>query len=161
MTEPNPELPLMGWREWIELPEVVAEPIKAKIDTGARSSALHAESIEVFEREGERWVSFEVLPRQKSGDARAQITLPVHDIRMVRSSSGQAVERVVIRTTMRVGGEEWEFDLTLSDREQMGFRMLVGREAIRKRFVVDPGNSFLWGQPESYIQGEDEDDELQ
>jgi hypothetical protein len=148
MSDDLENLPCLGWREWVDLPTISGEPIKAKIDTGARSSALHAEEIERFERDGQQWVRFVFLPRQRSDVGRATAEVPLHDVRDVRSSSGEVQTRYVVRVPMQVGEQSWEVDLTLSDREQMGFRMLVGREAIRARFVVDPGRSYLWGEPE-------------
>ena len=117
--------PIIGWREWIELPGLLPLPVKAKIDTGARTSAIHCFRIRRFSDGGAPHVAFAIL-----------------DERIVRSSNGEAETRVVIGTTARLGALEWPIELTLADRDMMGFRMLLGREAIRRRFLIDPGRSF-------------------
>lgn len=133
----------IGWREWISLPELGIDRIKAKIDTGARSSALHAVRIEEFERDGAAMVRFEVHPRQRDASETIVCEHPVHDRRSVRSSVGHEQNRVVIRPVVEVMGQTFEIDLTLTNRDAMGFRMLLGREATRGRFLIDPGSSFL------------------
>ncbi len=131
----------------MSLPGLDVEWIKAKSDTGARSSSLHAFDLETFERDGQRWVRFEIHPWQRSiNDARV-VEVPMADERAVKSSSGRAQLRPVIRTVLRINGIETEIDLTLTRRDEMGFRMLLGREALRGRFVVDPGRSYLTGRP--------------
>ncbi|TXD35569.1 ATP-dependent zinc protease [Lujinxingia vulgaris] len=140
---PKRARPIIGWREWVGLPELGLGRIKAKIDTGARTSALHAENIELFERDGEPWVRFEVRPHQRSARDGAVAEYPLHDRRVVRSSSGHEEFRVVIRPVVEVLGQRYAIDLTLTDRKAMGFRMLLGRHAVRGRFLVDPAASFL------------------
>lgn len=136
-----------GWREWVSLPELDVPWIKAKLDTGARSSSLHAYDLTVVEREGCRWASFAVHPWQRSARDERVVELPVVDERLVRSSSGHGQVRVVVRTTIRLVGLDLAADLTLTSRDEMGFRMLVGREALRGRVLVDPGRSYLGGRP--------------
>ncbi|TXD32051.1 ATP-dependent zinc protease [Lujinxingia vulgaris] len=148
MTEkksPKAARPIIGWREWVGLPELGLGRIKAKIDTGARTSALHAENIELFERDGEPWVRFEVRPHQRSARDGAVAEYPLSDRRVVRSSSGHEEFRVVIRPVVEVLGQRFPIDLTLTNRKDMGFRMLLGRHAVRGRFLVDPAASFLGG----------------
>lgn len=135
--------PTIGWREWISLPDLGMERIKAKVDTGARSSSLHAFDIQVLHGRGRSRVRFQLS--SPPGDPRPSIPceVPLHDERLVRSSDGRAELRPVIRTRIEALGESWDIDLTLTSRDLMGFPMLLGREAIRRRFVVDPGRSFL------------------
>jgi len=143
MRPPKPPLPTIGWREWVSLPDLGIEQIKPKIDTGARSSSLHAHQIELFQRKGCQWVRFEVQPVQRRKEPRIVCEAPVLEQRHVKSSSGHTSLRVVIRATVELGGQNWELDLTLASRDQMGFRMLLGREAVRGRFLVDPAKSYL------------------
>lgn len=136
---------VIGWREWIALPELGIAAIKPKIDTGARSSSLHAFNMETFERGGATWVRFDVHPLQRNAAA-VRAEARVLEFRHVRSSSGHQSLRPVIRTDMALGGRQWAVELTLAARDEMGFRMLLGREAVRGRFVVDPARSFLLGK---------------
>lgn len=134
---------VVGWREWIRLPELEVDWIKAKVDTGARTSALHAENIRYVRRAGKRWVRFTIHPRQRSKVLAVEALAPVLEERVVRSSSGEQESRPVIRTEIDVRGEVWPIELTLTRRDVMGFRMLLGREAIRGRALVDSGRSYL------------------
>ncbi|PEN14968.1 ATP-dependent zinc protease [Longibacter salinarum] len=145
--KPNPNLPIIGWREWLALPDLNISWIKAKVDTGARSSALHAFNIERFQENGIERVRFEIHPVQRSKERSVIAEASVHDVRSVRSSSGQKQERVVILTPVRVLGHTWDIELTLARRDKMGFRMLLGRQAIRRRMLVDPGASYAGGKP--------------
>ena len=140
-------LPIIGWREWIVLPDLGIKFVKAKIDTGARSSCLHAFNIEIFHQQQTKWVRFDVHPVQRNDDWVVQASAPVFDMRSVRSSSGESQIRPVIKTTVVLMGHRIEIELTLADRNQMGFRMLLGREAFRRRFLIDPGTSYLGGVP--------------
>ena len=137
---------VVGWREWISLPELGVERIKAKVDTGARSSALHAFGMERFTRDGASWIRFRIHPRQKSAKDEVAAEARVIDERRVKSSSGAVTLRPVILTTLSWFGETREIELTLTRRDAMGFRLLLGREALRGRFVVDPGRSYLGGK---------------
>ena len=143
---PRRELPRIGWREWAGLPELQLPRVKAKIDSGARSSSLHAASIELFERDDAAWVRFVVLPKQKSDRVQRTIEQPVLETRDVRSSNGSVDRRVVIETPITMHGQTWTIELTLADRGEMGFRMLLGRQAFRDRFLLDAGRSFLGGR---------------
>lgn len=132
-----------GWREWAGLPAFGIPWIKVKLDTGARSSALHAFDLE--ELPGDR-VRFSVHPWQDTDADQATIECGIHDRRVVRSSSGHTEERIVVLTEIRLADRLVMAETTLSNRDQMGFRMLVGREALRQGFVVDPARSFLGGR---------------
>lgn len=138
--------PVIGWREWVALPDLGIPIVKAKIDTGARTSSLHAFDVEEVGRPGRRRVRFRVHPEQRNSKRVAECEAPLVDHRKVRSSSGQAELRPVVRTTVEVLGRRWEVELTLTRRDEMGFRMLLGRQAIRGVFLVDPQRSFLNGR---------------
>lgn len=138
---------VMGWREWIELPDLGIKHVKAKVDTGARSSSLHAEGIELVHVRGQIFVRFTVLPLQRSRLRAVSCQALLHDERYVKSSNGTRELRPVIRAAVCWGGQSWEADVTLTSRDLMGFRMLLGREAIRRRFLVDTGHSFTGGRP--------------
>ena len=138
--------PVIGWREWTSLPSLGIDRIKAKIDTGARSSALHAFGIERFERDGEPWVRFRVHPYQRFRYPTVVAEARLLEYRKVRNPGGRLEMRPTIRTAVQVQGGEWDIELTLTPRWEMGFRMLLGRQAVRSRFVVDSGRSFVGGK---------------
>lgn len=136
-----------GWREWVRLPTLGVGPVKAKLDTGARTSALHAFDLTEFVRDDHAWVRFSVHPWQRSDDDAVDVECPVHDRRVVRSSTGHAQERIVVLTELELLGRTVATEVTLTRRDEMGFRMLVGREALRQGFLVDSGHSYLGGRP--------------
>jgi hypothetical protein len=138
---------IIGWREWLELPDLGIRRIKAKIDTGARSSSLHAFDVRPFERDGKQFVRFRVHPLQRDNRKTVEAEAEVLEYRKVKSSNGQTSRRPVILTTVEGLGEVWQIELTLANRDEMGFRMLLGREAVRGRFLVDAGRSFYGGGP--------------
>ncbi|MDY7005009.1 MAG: ATP-dependent zinc protease [Cyanobacteriota bacterium] len=137
------ELPIIGWREWIKLPEIGITKIKAKIDTGARTSSLHAFDIETFEIDGKPRVKFKIHPKQRDTNQTIIAEAELIDERNVRSSSGQAELRPVILTEVNLMQKKWQVELTLTNRELMGFRMLLGRQAVRGFFLINPGKSYL------------------
>lgn len=137
---------LLGWREWLSLPELGIPAIKAKIDTGARTSALHTFELAPFEIEGQLHVRFGIHPLQKKAAPAIHAVAPVIDQRLVRDSGGHVEERYVIETSVTAGEDTWPLEITLTNREDMTFRMLLGRTALRKRILVDPGRSFLLGR---------------
>ena len=132
---------IIGWRELVHLPEIGLHNIEAKIDTGARTSSLHGEVIEEFEREGEQFVRFAVdFPQHNV----RQVCEAVHvDIRGITSSNGETQRRYVIKTPMRIGEVEFRAEITLANRGSMKFPMLIGRSSLRRHFVVDSGFSWL------------------
>ena len=139
-------MPVIGWREWVGLPELGIKAIKVKVDSGARSSSIHAFDLKTFDRDGVRWVRFKVHPIQRSRDNVVVVEAMVLEFRSVRSSSGIAKMRPVILTNVELLGTIWPVELTLASRDEMGFRMLLGREAFRGRFLVDGGKSYYGGR---------------
>jgi len=135
----------LGWREWVSLPDLAIGAIKAKIDTGARTSALHAFYTEYFERDNATWVRFGVHPQQGTLERVVHCEAPVIDTRDVTDSGGHREARPVIETTLMLAGEPRTIEMTLTDRDSMLFRMLIGRTAIRRGIVVSPGESFKLG----------------
>ena len=140
---------IAGWREWAALPGLALPWIKVKLDTGARSSALHAFDLE--ELPGDR-VRFSVHPWQDTDADALTVECDIHDRRTIRSSTGHTQERIVILTPITLHEQTVDAEVTLSNRDQMGFRMLVGREALRQGFLVDPARSFLAGRAPKAIR---------
>lgn len=143
----DPSYTHAGWREWVSLPGIGVPWVKAKLDTGARTSALHAFDLEEFEKDGDTWVRYSVHPWQDSDAGAVDVESRVLDVRTVRSSSGYAEERFVVSLDIRLVARTITAEVTLSRRDEMGFRMLVGRQVLRQGFVVDPGRSYLGGRP--------------
>lgn len=138
--------PTIGWREWLALPDLGVDAIKVKVDTGARSSALHAHDVRIIKRGGVERVRFKVHPIQRNARVTVDAEEELLEYRKVRSSTGEQTVRPVILTTVELFGERHEIELTLVNRDAMGFRMLLGREAVRRRFIIDPGRSFFNGR---------------
>lgn len=141
------EVPLLvGWREWVALPGLTPVPIKAKVDTGALTSALHAEELQhVTRSDGLEVVRFVLLPNQDDDEDATEVEAPLVDRREVRSSSGEVEERPTIRVRVHLGDLDVRAQITLTTRDRMGFRMLLGRRLLRRGVHVDPGASFLLG----------------
>ncbi len=144
---------IIGWREWLVLPDLGIPAVKAKIDTGARTSALHAFFLEPFEENGRKRVRFRIHPLQKRTDIEVTCEADVADQRMVSDSGGHREMRYVIRSKILVGTAEIEAEITLTDRDTMQFRMLLGRTALADAFLVDPGLSYLAGRRPKNIYG--------
>ena len=143
---------MLGWREWVSLPEHGVPWIKAKVDTGARTSSLHASDPVELERDGAEWVRFTVHPWQRSEADEIVVEAPIHDRRLVRPSSGEQEQRPVIKVPVTIAGVTHRIEITLAQRPAMGFRMLLGRQALRRYYQVDPGRSYLGGRPSKAIR---------
>jgi len=143
LIRPIRKYPIIGWREWVSLPALNIPKIKAKVDTGARTSALHAFSLNPFEESGRSRISFDIHPLQHNTDDVISCIADVVDKRMVTDSGGHEEERYVIETPITIAGQTWSIEITLTERENMLFRMLLGRSALRKRFIVNPARSFV------------------
>ncbi|MFT4744368.1 MAG: hypothetical protein ACI9AD_000208 [Nitriliruptoraceae bacterium] len=133
---------LVGWREWVRIPSLTPHAVKAKVDTGARTSSLHAFDLRVTDG----IARFAVHPHQRDDSDASWVELPVLENRTVRPSTGEEEERPVVVVEIVLGPDRFEVELTLTDRDQMGFRMLLGRTALRARYVVDPGRSYQRGE---------------
>ena len=139
---------LLGWREWVALPQLGVASIRAKVDSGARSSALHVREQEPFQRDGREWVRF-VLEHGPHEAMRQELEAEVVDRRDVTDSSGHRATRVFIRTLLRLGERRpWPIELNLTERHNLAFPMLLGRSALRRRCLVDPARSWQLGSPE-------------
>lgn len=134
-------LPMLGWREWVDLPDWGASFIKAKIDTGARTSALHVEDIDLFTRRSVPFIRF-AIPRSHEHGL-VQVEAPLEGKRSIKSSIGEIEHRYIVTTGLRIGSYEWPVEISLTDRTHMEFPMLIGRTAIRRRFIINPGRSCL------------------
>ncbi len=143
---------VVGWREWVSLPQAGVEWVKAKIDTGARSSAIHAFDLEPFDQDGAEWVRFSIHPWQKSDEDHVELSLPVLDRREVRSSNGQVEQRYAVALDVALAGRTITTVMTLSNRDEMGFRMLIGREALERGFLVDSSRSYAGGKPRRAVR---------
>jgi hypothetical protein len=137
----------IGWREWVALPDLGVREIKAKVDTGADNSSLHAFNLTRFEDEGRQMVRFEVHTRQRKRKPSVECVAEVVGERMVKNPGGRAERRPVIRTRLVVAGQEFEALVNLTTRDEMTFRMLLGRRTQRNEFLVDPGRSYLGERP--------------
>jgi hypothetical protein len=137
---------MIGWREWIGLPGLGISCLKAKIDSGARTSALHAFAVEVFEEAGQKKVRFKIHPRQRISAEVIDCVADLEDIRWVIDSGGHREKRCVIKTPIVVGTMHWPIEITLTNRDDMRFKMLLGRTAMSGRLIVNPEVSFLLGK---------------
>jgi hypothetical protein len=150
--QPAPDKVVVGWREWVALPQADVPWVKAKVDTGARSSSIHAFDLEAYAHDGAPWVRFSIHPWQRSDDDHVELSLPVLDRRDVRSSNGQVEQRYAVALDVTLAGRTITTVMTLSNRDEMGFRMLIGREALERGFLVDSSLSYAGGRPKRSVR---------
>jgi len=154
MSSPSPVT--LGWREWISLPELELPAFKVKVDTGARTSAIHAHDIERFSENGLKMVSFNVLPVQRNLSITRRCQAPLVDIREVTDSGGHTESRLVIATSLELAGISKVIEITLTERRDMLFRMLLGRTSLMPDFIVNPALSFTCGRKSTRLLYSDE-----
>ncbi len=142
---------IIGWKEWLSLPELGIYFIKAKIDSGARTSALHASSITIKYERGHKIACFTIKPLPNRPDILVECEAPVIDERVVSDSSGNREKRFVIKSLLQIGGREWPIEMTLANRERMSVKMLLGREAM-KYLMVDPAQVYILGRPKNILK---------
>lgn len=143
----EPPADMIGWQERVTLPSLSDQPIVAKVDTGAMTSSLHAPDLTIVERNDGPLAHFEFHPDPDHPVEPTPVSAPVVDFRTIRSSNGMEQTRPVIRTEVEIGDDRFEIDVTLTCRQRMGFRMLLGRRVLEDRYWVDPGRSFLLTRP--------------
>ncbi len=144
-----PSIPLLttiGWREWVSLPELKIPALKAKIDTGAKTSSLHAFNITPVQRNNMEFVTFDIHPVQKNNHFILTCEAPVIDKRIVKDSGGHEELRYVIKTALTLGTDNMTIEMTLSNRDNMRFKMLLGRHALKNKYCVNPAQSYLCGK---------------
>ena len=146
MTNDSKDRQILGWREWIGFPELGIQQIKAKVDTGARTPCQHAFMVEPFERDGRQWVRFAIHPMQHDTVQIVRCEAPVLERRVVRDSGGHEELRFVIQAVITIGDDRLSAEVTLTDRDTMKFRALLGRTAIRGSYLVDSGRSYVRGK---------------
>lgn len=144
----SPRRITVGWREWGSLPELNISTIKLKVDTGAKTSALHAFDLEPFQKKQQKYIRFKVHPNQKNKKLTIQCEAPLIDQRQISDSGGHKEMRYVIQTMLTLGKDQWPIEITLTNRSNMRFRMLLGRRAMVNHILVDPTASFLCGKLE-------------
>lgn len=140
---------ILGWREWVEFPELAIDNVKAKIDSGAKTSALHAYHVEPFKKDGTPWVRFKLHPIQDNNEVSITLEAKLSDHRNVSDSGGHNELRYVIETEMVIGGQRRCGEITLTDRDSMKYRMLIGRNILKQGFLVDAKRSFACGNPKT------------
>ena len=142
---------IIGWRECVELPTLEVGAIKAKIDTGARTSALHAFDIRRFKKDDVAWVRFTLHPLKKKRRPQVVCEAKIVGIRTVTSSNGAREKRIFINTHAQLGPYKFPIEISLTNRDEMGYRMLLGRQALNRRFIVDSGISYTFGKKEGKV----------
>ena len=145
MSEPKEKI-ITGWREWIALPELDVTKIKVKVDTGARTSALHAFAMEPYTQNGIDRIHFKIHPIQKDSTTVISCEAGIYDQRWITDSGGHSELRYVIKTSLHIAQFHWPIEVTLANRDSMGFRMLLGRTALEEHILVDPAHSYLLTQ---------------
>lgn len=139
---------IIGSREYCSLPNLGIDLIKAKIDSGAKTTALHADNLIVFRKNDSDWVRFSIQPFKKNGKIITNCEAQLIDNRVIKSSNGHKENRYVIKTILVIGNQKWEIEVTLTNRNFMGFRMLLGREAMSGKILIDPEKTYMLGKPE-------------
>lgn len=147
-TDNSHALVTVGWREWVRLEDLGLPDVRAKVDSGAKTSCLHAFELKTFKKNGKKWVRFKIHPRKTMPDLVHTCEAPVHDRRVVKDSGGHRQNRYVIKTRMFIGPWHQDIELTLTARDNMNFVMLLGREALAGSYLVDSASSFLLGRPD-------------
>ncbi len=142
---------VIGWREWVGLPDMGGTVLRAKIDTGAHTASLHAFGLEIFQKSDREYARFAIHPDHRSPGPAVIVELPVLGYRFVRNPGGRSEERPVVKTRLVIGTYKFVAELNLTRRDMMGMPMLLGRQTVRRRFVVDPGRSFLIGKAPEQI----------
>lgn len=137
----------VGWREWASLPELGIKRLKAKIDSGARTSCLHTFSLEPFKKNGKKWIRFGIHPFQRNTDKEVICEAEIVDERIVTDSGGHSEMRYVIKTLLVLDNKSWPVEITLTNRDSMRFRMLIGRTAMKNRIHIHPDSSYICGKP--------------
>ena len=137
---------IVGSDEWCIFPQLGIPGVKARVDSGAKTSSLHAFNIHAFKRSGQPWVSFDIHPVQQNRKISVRCESPIIDRRVIKSTNGAAEKRYVIQTPVKLGEKIWEIELTLTNRDSMGYRMLLGREAMNGRILVDPSQTLALGR---------------
>lgn len=146
------QLLTIGWREWVHLPDLGLPWLKAKIDTGARTSCLHSFSVEPFIKNDEQWIRFGIHPHQEDTKTEVYCESKVVDERIVTDSGGHQEQRFVISTLLAMGNQQWPIEITLTNRDNMRFRMLLGRTAMQDKVTIDPAASFILGKPPKHTR---------
>lgn len=146
MDNDEPKLLTLGWREWVSLPELGLERIKAKVDSGARTSSLHAFEVRDFEESGVHRVEFKMHPNQHDNSSQVTCVADIIDERYVRDSGGHQEKRWVISSPLKIGAVTWDIEINLTSRDDMRFRMLLGRTAFRGHALIDPARSYVIGK---------------
>ena len=139
-------LPIIGSDEWCVFKKLGIPAIKARVDSGAKTSSIHATNIEIFTKEGVDWVRFEVDPIQDDPNILVKCEAKLLRSKMVKSSMGASEERLMIRTPLTIGEDTFTVKLTLASRDSMNYRMLLGREALNRRYLINPAENCLFGK---------------
>jgi len=151
-TKPS-TLKVVGWREWVAFPDFGGPSVRAKVDTGARTSAIHARNIKISKEDGREIADFDIYPHQRDAQTVLHCRAPIIARRRIRNSGGAIQDRVIVRTPIRIGEDVFDIDLSLTRRDRMGYRMLLGRRALKNRYVVDSGRSYVQGPSKSGRKG--------
>jgi len=137
---------VVGSLETCDLPEIGIVDLQVRVDTGAKTSSLHVDNLEKIQRDGKPWIAFDIHPDVHNVDQVIRCKAPLHDVRKIKSSNGVAEERFVIKTALKLADQAWPIEITLTNRADMRNLMLLGRQGMGKRLLVDPSKTFLLGR---------------